>query len=128
AAQERVASAARRRWGRWGRDRSSLEVGGSRALRAARRGAEHLVSTATSASRPSGGQGWGGVEERREVVGAHVAALEVGDRGGVGDAVAEEAGSALGPERDRDHGWERLVAGELPRAGDERADVGCDDP
>jgi hypothetical protein len=31
----------------------------------------------------SGGQRRGGVEERREVVGAHVAALEVGDRGGV---------------------------------------------
>lgn len=66
----------------------------------------------------SGGYGRGGVEERREVAGAHVAALEVGDRVGVGDAVAEEAGSALGPERDRDHGWECLVAGELARAID----------
>jgi hypothetical protein len=47
----------------------------------------------------SGGERRGGVEERREVVGAHVAALEVGDRGGVGDAVAEEAGSALGSWR-----------------------------
>jgi hypothetical protein len=53
-----------------------------------------------------------------------VAALEVGDRSGVGDAVAEEAGSGLGSERDRDHGWERLVAGERRCAGDQRADVG----
>jgi hypothetical protein len=29
------------------------------------------------------------------VVGAHVAALEVGDRGGVGDAVAEREGMGL---------------------------------
>jgi hypothetical protein len=75
----------------------------------------------------SGGQGRRGVEELREVVGAHVPALDVADCGGVGEAVAEEAGSALGSERDRDHGWERLVAGELARAGDERADVGRDD-
>ena len=34
----------------------------------------------------------------------------------IGDAVAEEAGSTLRPERDRDDGWECLVAGELPRA------------
>jgi hypothetical protein len=46
----------------------------------------------------SGGQGRGGVEELREVVGAQVPALEVGDRGGIGDAAPEEAGSALGPE------------------------------
>jgi hypothetical protein len=30
--------------------------------------------------------------------------------------VDEEAGSTLRPERDRDDGWECLVAGELPRA------------
>jgi len=59
----------------------------------------------------------GGVEECREVGGARVAALEVCDRGGVGEAVGE-AGSAFGPERDRDHEWECLVAGELPGAGD----------
>jgi hypothetical protein len=47
----------------------------------------------------SGGDLRNGVEESRVVVDEHVAALELGDRRGVGDA--EGAGSSLGPEGDR---------------------------
>jgi hypothetical protein len=52
----------------------------------------------TLSVRVSGGQGRGGVEERRVAVGEHVAALQVGDRGGVDDPVAgaSVAGGTLG--------------------------------
>jgi hypothetical protein len=49
----------------------------------------------------SGGQGRGGVEELREVVGAQVPALEVGDRGGIGDAAPERPAPPSGPRGSR---------------------------